>query len=307
MRVHVDEVDELHFADGTPVTAASGIAPLGDGWLVAQDDATHGAWLRPDGSVHPLRLLPPVEGRDRFADAEGSKHLKPDLEVVCPAELDGEPAVLVLGSGSSPRRMRGVLVRLAGDGPTVQVGDLSALYPRVAEVLGVPIGELNLEGASRHGDAIRWFNRGNLGSGVPSGSVAVPLEGLIGAVLGQAPAAEVPVGDPHVYDLGEAEGVGLAVTDAIALPDGRTLLSAAAEDTPNAVDDGPVVASALVLVDGDTVLDVSRIPEVDGRVAKVEGLALRAVADGEAQLLAVVDDDDPSRPSTALELRVAVG
>ena len=40
------------------------------------------------------------------------------------------------------------------------------------------------------------------------------------------------------------------------------------------VDDGPVVASALVLVDGDTELDVSRIPEVDGRVAKVEGLAL---------------------------------
>ena len=101
--------------------------------------------------------------------------------------------------------------------------------------------------------------------------------------------------------------MGLAVTDAIALPDGRLLLSAAAEDTPNAVDDGPVVAAALVLVDGDTVLDVATVPELDGRVPKVEGLALRAVQDDDVQLLAVVDDDDPTRPSTALEMHVALG
>ena len=37
MRVFVDEVRALRFDGGTPVTAASGIAPLGDGWLVAQD------------------------------------------------------------------------------------------------------------------------------------------------------------------------------------------------------------------------------------------------------------------------------
>jgi hypothetical protein len=154
---------------------------------------------------------------------------------------------------------------------------------------------------------VRWFNRGNLAAGVRPGSVDVPLAGLIDAVLGRVGAGSVPVARPRVYELGEVAGVGLAVTDAIALPDGRLLLSAAAEDTPNAVDDGPVVASALVLVDGDTVLDVSPVPEVDGHVAKVEGLALRAVRDGTAHLLAVVDDDDPTRASTALELRVALG
>ena len=52
--------------------------------------------------------------------------------------------------------------------------------------------------------------------------------------------------------------MGLAVTDAIALPDGRLLLSAAAEDSPNAVDDGPVVATALVLVDGYNVTLATR-------------------------------------------------
>ena len=96
------------------------------------------------------------------------------------------------------------------------------------------------------------------------------------------------------------------MTDAVALPDGRALLSAAAEDTPSAVDDGPVVATALVLVDDDDVLAVAPIPEVDGHVHKVEGLALREVGDGTVHLLAVVDDDDPARPSAELELRAVL-
>jgi hypothetical protein len=306
VQVFVDEVRALHFDDGTPVTAASGIAPLGDGWLIAQDDATSAAWHRAD-SVAPVRVLPPVEGLDRFSEAAGTKRLKPDLEVACPAEVDSEPAVLLLGSGSAPRRMRGVLVRLEDGRPVVQSADLDLLYRRVAECLGLPMDHLNLEGASRHGDGVRWFNRGNLAAGVPSASVDVPLEDLVAAVLGRGTAAAVPVGRPRVYELGEVEGVGLAVTDAIALPDGRVLLSAAAEDSPNAIDDGPVVATALALVDDEQVLAVAPIPEVDGHVHKVEGLALRAVHDGQVRLLAVVDDDDPDAPSAEIELRAVLG
>ncbi|CAA9239153.1 MAG: hypothetical protein AVDCRST_MAG52-1502 [uncultured Blastococcus sp.] len=306
MRVHVDEVKVLRFDDGTPVTAASGIAPLGAGWLVAQDDSTIAAWLH-DGAVEPVRVLPPVEGLDRFSEAAGTKRLKPDLEVACPAEVDGEPAVLLLGSGSTSRRMRGVLVRLADGRPQVVAGELGPLYAAVAARLGLPMEHVNLEGASRHGDTVRWFNRGNLAAGVPSASVDVPLEGLVDAVLGRGDAAAVPVGRAQAYELGEVEGVGLAVTDAIALPDGRVLLSAAAEDSPNAVDDGPVVAIALALVDGDRVVDMVAIPEVDGHVHKVEGLALRRSEGGQVHLLAVVDDDDPEAPSTILELRVDLG
>ena len=306
MRITVDGVRALRFDDGTPVTAASAIAPFGDGWLVAQDDSTSAAWLRA-GGVAPVRLLPPVEGHDRFSEAAGTKRLKPDLEVACPAEVDGQPAVLLLGSGSTARRTRGVLVRLDDGRPVVQAGELAPLHGLVARCLGLPDDQLNLEGASRHGGTVRWFNRGNLAAGVRSGSVDVPLAGLVDAVLGRTDPAAVPVEQPRVYDLGEVAGVGLAVTDAVALPSGRLLLGAAAEDTPNAVDDGPVVAAALVLVDGDTVLDVAAVPEVDGRVPKIEGLALRAVHGDEVHLLAVVDDDDPTRPSTALELHARLG
>jgi len=303
VRILVDDVTELRFDDGTPVTAASGVAPFGDGWLVAQDDATHAAWCRP-GSVTAVRLLPPVDGLDRFSEAAGTKHLKPDLEVVCPAEIDDEEAVLVLGSGSSPRRMRGVIVQLTDHGPSVRAGDLAPLYRRVAAALGLPVDALNLEGASRHGDTVRWFNRGNLAAGVPSSSVAVPLQGLVSAVLGRVNPVDVPVADALEHRLGEVAGVGLAITDAVALPDGRTLLSAAAEDTPNAVDDGPVVATAVALLDSGRVCAVEPIPDVGGRVHKVEGLAVRAVRDSEVHLLAVVDGDDPTRPSAVLRMRV---
>ena len=132
MRVHVDAARTLRFDDGTPVTAASGVVPLGDGWLVVQDDSTIAAWRRPD-RVTALRVLPPVEGVDMFRSAAGTKHLKPDLEVACPAEVDGGPAALLLGSGSSPRRMRGVLVRLEDGKPVVDAAELGPLYERVAE------------------------------------------------------------------------------------------------------------------------------------------------------------------------------
>ncbi|MCZ2810009.1 hypothetical protein O2W15_01045 [Modestobacter sp. VKM Ac-2979] len=303
MRITVDDVRTLTFDDGTPVTAASAIAPLGEGWLVAPDDSTIAAWVRP-GGVTPVRVLPPVEGLDHFSEPAGTKHLKPDLEVACPAEVDGEPAVLLLGSGSTPRRMRGVLVRLEDGEPVVQAGELGPLYATVGQLLEVPAEQLNLEGASRHGDTVRWFHRGNLAAGAGPASVDVPLADLVAAVLGRAGVDAVPVSAPRSYDLGRVAGVGLAVTDAIALPDGRTLLSAAAEDTPNAVDDGPVVAAALALVDGETVLDIAAVPEVEGRVHKVEGLALREVEDARVHVLAVVDDDVPGAPSVQLELRV---
>jgi hypothetical protein len=303
VRVFVDGVRALRFDDGTPVTAASGIAPLGDGWLVAQDDATSAAWLLGDDASR-VRVLPPVEGHDTFSEAAGTKLLKPDLEVACPAEVDGEPGVLLLGSGSAPRRMRGVLVRLVGGEPVVRAGDLGPLYERVAARLGLPLEHLNLEGASRHGPTVRWFNRGNPAGGLRSSSVDVPLADLVAAVIGRSDPAAVPVGQPRSYDLGEVDGVGLEVTEAIALPDGRLLLSAAAEDSPNAIDDGPVVATALALVDGDAVLAVAPIPELHGHVHKVEGLALREADGDQLHLIAVVDDDEPDTPSALIDLRV---
>ncbi|WP_250002964.1 hypothetical protein [Actinoplanes sp. M2I2] len=295
MRLQVLETWPLTFDDGTPVRAASAVAPFGDGWLVVQDDATHAAWVRP-GSVTPVRVVGAVDGLEVFSSAAGTKHLKPDFEAACPVPVAGGAGVLLLGSGSTAARMRAALLT---PGETV-VAELSPLYARVAAALGLDLDRLNLEGACVAGDRLRWFQRGNSAAGVPTASVDVELAAVLRAMSGSTE----PINPSAVrrYDLGFVRGVALAVTDAVALPDGRVLVSAAAEDTPNAVDDGPVVGAALALLDDEAVVAVAELPAVDGVAPKVEGLAVREVGPDGVRLLAVVDADDPLVPSQAVEI-----
>ena len=282
----------LRFDDGAPVRAASAVTAYEGGWLVVQDDATHGAWWVGD-SITRVRVFPAVEGHDVFSSAEGTKHLKPDLEAGCPVP----GGVLLLGSGSTPARMRGALLR--GPDSPVQTADLSALYAAVTEAMSLDPELLNLEGACLVGESLRWFHRG--AADVPSMSVDLPLGPLLECF---AAPREVPVTGLRTYDLGAVDGVALAVTDALALDDGTVLVSAAAEDTPNPYDDGPVVGTALALLDDDGVRALAQLPEVGGEPHKVEGLAPRQVRPDGLEVLAVVDADDPEQPSAALVLDV---
>jgi hypothetical protein len=323
MHVVVEDVTPLRFDDGAPVRAASAVVAFAGGWLVAQDDATHAAWVR-DGSVTRVRTLPPVSGLDTFEESAGTKHLKPDLEgaFVVPGH---SASVALLGSGSSPARMRASLVSHGPDGPRATATDLSPLYASAARALGVAPDVLNFEGACVVGTSVRWFHRGMPSAGVPTASVDVDLAGLLAALTGQGPASAVRLGGVRRYDLGAVDGVGLAVTDAVRLRDGSILVSAAAEDTHDPRDDGPVVASVLAVLGGDGAVRSARLPDVDGAVAKVEGLAVvddRAGPDGEAatgddggagaggsgaggvRLLATVDADDATAASLAVTLQV---
>ena len=288
MKIELTDTWPLCFADGAPVRAASGLARLGERWLVVQDDATHGCLWDGHG-CSPVRLLPAVDGLDHFDEASGTKELKPDLEAVVTL-ADG--SALALGSGSTPARMRGVVIGRSA--PVVL--DLTSVYARIAEALSVPADQLNLEGACLVDGRLRWFQRGLPSAGAPTASVDLDLLALLDG--------DAEVSATQSYDLGAIEAVGLAVTDAVALADGRVLVSAAAEDSPTTYDDGPVVGSALALLDGDRFVATAAIPLVEGQVLKVEGLGLVAEADGVLDLVAVVDADDPLLPSTMLGLRV---
>ncbi|MDT0167127.1 hypothetical protein Q9R32_16365 [Actinotalea sp. AC32] len=299
MHVEVLEERDLRFADGVPVRAASAVARLGDGWLVAQDDATFAAWVLPH-AVERVRVLPPVHGLDTFEESLGTKRLKPDLEAALGCRVDGRDGVLLLGSGSSDARTRGAVVDASG---RAVVAELAALYDRVADVLRVDRELLNLEGACRVGDVVRWFHRGVPGAGDPTRSVDVDARGLAAVVLGRADPAEVGLGSPRHYDLGEVDGVGLAVTDAVRVGD-QVVASVAAEDTDDPRHDGPVVGAALVVLEDDRVVARAPLPHVRGHVPKVEGLATVAVTGASVTLLATVDDDDPDAASAALVLRL---
>lgn len=303
MEVRLEQARRLSFGDGRPVRAASAIADLGPGWLIAQDDATHACWWTGDSGTR-VRALPEIEGLDEFSDASGSKHLKPDLEAAC--RIPGEESVLLLGSGSTPRRMRSALVRLTDAGPVSVAANLTALYAAVGAALDVPPDALNLEGACVVGDSLRWFQRGLPTAGWPTASVDLALADVLGAAAGQRDPATVEVRDVRRYDLGEVGGHGLAITDAVTVSDTDVLVSAVAEDSASTYDDGPVVGSTLALLRGGAAFASADLPLVAGRVAKVEGLALLEWGVDGGRLLATVDDDDPAVPSWLLTLRVSV-
>ncbi|MFC4069080.1 DUF6910 family protein [Actinoplanes subglobosus] len=321
MLLEIEDITALTFDDGSPVRSASAIAPFGDGWLVAQDDAIHAAWIRP-GTITALPVIDPVDGWETFSEAAGTKHLKPDFEAAC-AMPGGE--VLMLGSGSSPSRMRASLVtgstaeRLPGSaaerlpghatGSTAEkadasgftVADLRPLYLAVATAFGLREDQLNLEGACLTGDRLHWFQRANLAVGATTASAEIEASALLAAMRGEINPDEIQILGVRRHDLGTTRGVALAVTDAVTLPDGRILVSVAAEDTPNAVDDGPVIASGLALLGTDGEPPV--FTEIPG-AEKVEGLAIRETTPGGVRLLAVVDADDYEAPSRRLALHL---
>lgn len=307
--VEVAGVTALRFTDGSPVRAASAIAPFADGWLIVQDDTTDAAWWRADGHIEAVRLFPPVEGRDRFSEADGTKHLKPDLEGACPVDLDGASGVLLLGSGSLPNRARAALVTATDAGGTeVVAADLGDLYARVGDALGVSSDRRNLEGACVVDDRLRWFQRGDVRCGVEDASIDVDLAGLLAALVGDLDPGRVELGEVRRYDLSRLAApdgeVPLAITDAVTLPGDRVLIAAAAEDTDDPVADGPVSASALAVVDGADVLAAGRLPSGPAGAWKVEGLSVVASHADAIDVLAVVDGDDPDAASPALRLTV---
>lgn len=301
----------LWFDDGSPVRAASAIAPFGSGWLIAQDDATHAAWWQAD-VVTRLRLFPPVDGHDLFAEEDGTKRLKPDLEAACAIDAGSTSGVLLLGSGSLPNRTRVALVTEGPTQPRVTVADLTSLYDDVARALRVPRARRNLEGACVVDDRLRLFQRGDRRRGVLDASIDVDLAALLAAVSGDGDPADVPVGDVRRYDLGplggrdaNADSVPLAITDAVALDGGSLLVSAVAEDTADPVSDGPVSAAAFAVLEGEEVVAWTRLPaEPGGTIPKVEGLAILTTSVGAVELLAVVDTDDPTVASPLLHLTV---
>ncbi|HTE19039.1 MAG TPA: hypothetical protein VK689_11750, partial [Armatimonadota bacterium] len=102
------------------------------------------------------------------------------------------------------------------------------------------------------------------------------------------------------YDLGTIGHSRLGFTDAAAFGD-ALVYTATAEDSPNAVDDGPVAGSALGVIGADGEARWTELRDADGGryEGKVEGIA-RGPQPG--TLYVVVDRDDPHHPSELCEV-----
>lgn len=290
------------------VRAASGLAwqrSVPPRLVLAQDDTSYLVILDASGHVERAVALPhAVEGRKVFESRLGNKRHKLDLESCAslPDHCAGPGGVLVVGSGSLPARERMVLVTT----DSAELVSLSALYAALRARPDFAGSELNIEGAAVLGETLVLANRGN---GAASGDRA-PVDALITIELAPLMAhlrggPVPPLGAPRPLALGVLDGVRLTLTDLCATPGGTLFFLAAAEASPNVVDDGAVVGTALGRIDDDGVRLVQLRDEHDAPLlSKVEGLVWADPDGAGDEVLVVVDRDDPDLPSECLRVRV---
>jgi hypothetical protein len=279
------------------VRAASGLAffPGGrggaGGWLgggrlaVVQDDAAFIGYVT--ASAVSAQALPRgAGGRRRFEVALGNKMEKLDLEA-CVAVGD---ELWAFGSGSAPARDK---IAVVGDG--VRLHDASPLYRRVRDELE---GDINIEGVAAVNDELWLFHRGNTGP-ADRGPAVVRLSR---AAFARWLASEGPVPDVTArehYDLGGTPDARLGFTDANAVGS-RVFYLAAAEASPNAIDDGAVVAAQLGVIEHGRVRACEL--RVDGAPVKAEGLAFDPADPRRAWI--AIDPDDVDEPARLYELEL---
>lgn len=275
------------------VRAGSAVARVGKRLVVIQDDTSFLA-IVDDDEIRALPFPPGAGGRRQFDERLGNKHHKLDLESCV---LRGDTLV-AFGSGSTGARESIVIVDgVSTPSPSVRVIEAPTFYRALREERFFAGSELNVEGAALRGDTLVLFQRGN---GAPrDGLVPVNATCEIGFdALWRHLLEGAPSPTPHAitqYDLGAIDHVPLTFTDVTVAPSGALIFLAAAEDSPDAYNDGPVTGVAIGIIEGPSVRLVP-ILEANGEPmrAKAEGIALRADDPSLADI--VTDRDDPDAP-----------
>lgn len=207
-----------------------------------------------------------VDGETTGDPTPHPKITKPDFEAAA-VTPDGE--VWLLGSGSLPQRRQ--VLTLEG----TPAFDAQPMYAALEAHLGEAP---NIEGAVFQDGALNLFHR------------AVGTQSDVWFTL----AADHTVAATRGLTLGELSGIPLHVTDVATLPDGSLAFLAAAEDTADAVLDGPVAGSVIGVLEGYGARWTPLGP------FKAEGLAI--TPDG---IFVVTDADDAAAEALLLRVEVA--
>jgi hypothetical protein len=311
LRARVTACIPLHYDAGPDpaldrpahVRAGSALARLGGKLVVIQDDANFIAVVDvATGGVRALPLPAGPDGGRQFHTGRGNKHLKLDLEacVTIPG-ADGE-ILLAFGSGSSPLREQVAVVR----GPHARAATLHplpAFYAGLRAETAFSGSEMNVEAAAWVDGRIRLFNRGN---GAPGGGLhpvnatcEIDAEAFAAHLHDPEGTRVPPPRGVTRYALGGLDGVPLGFTAASGSGSGRVLVAMAAEDSPDAVEDGPVAGTLLGVMEADRSLRWCVLEDAEGLPLreKIEGVL---PGDAPGTLYAVGDPDDPDRPCDLL-------
>ena len=268
------------------LSAASGMVVAGDCLYVIADDELHlGVFpVQGHGDGKLMRLFP----GDLPDKPEARKAAKPDLEALVrlpPFEACPHGALLALASGSRPNRRTGVVLALDADSRlvgTLLPFDLGPFYLP----LEAAFPALNIEGAVVLGTELVLLQRASRRH-PESALIYLSLDGVFRAM----DSTNTAIGEPArvcIVDLGTIEGVPLGFTDGAALPDGRIVFSAVAENAEDTYLDGPCIGAAIGIIGTDGQVEILHRLEP---THKIEGVHA-TIHDDLIHLLMVTDADD---------------
>ncbi len=276
------------------ISAASGLVFYNDQIYVIADDELHLAVFSLDSSEPGL--LYRIYSHDLPLDLKCRKKQKPDHETLIflpPDDLEDDPSLLAVPSGSKTNRTSGVRIFLSGP-QRLPSRHLDIDFSPIFTKLNDDFMDLNIEGAVLMGEKLKLFQRGNGKSG-KNAIIDLDFKAFnLGLINGSIP--EDCVRAVNEYDLGELHGIKLGFTDATVLPTGEILFVAAAEGGKDTYEDGTCAGSVIGLIDKDGKLKFMDQLEPS---MKAEGISVRSTTmkDYSLENLVVTDIDDPHVPA----------
>ncbi|WP_299253746.1 hypothetical protein [uncultured Cytophaga sp.] len=287
----------------TTIPSASAVEVVNGNIYIVGDDSNFLYVLKYDLSL--LAEVPLYQAKPE--DIEGNriaKHKKADLECITKLTINGYAHLLILGSGAeSPRRDVAFLVKL----PTPYnkkhlVWEVSLVkwysFLRMNDAVTGPSGVLNFEAAASTDAHLYIFNREN------NATLRFDMPEFIEFIQGHTDG--IPFPTVIQSELPEIKGVRAGISGADYF-DNTFFFTAAAEDTPNAIDDGEIMGSAIGILtfegeekargkitDGfmGTVSNFTLIPEIENRALKVESVSVYEKENDTTYIAIAVSDDD---------------
>jgi hypothetical protein len=222
------------------------------------------------------------------------KNEKADLEALTLLQIDKKPYLLAVGSGSTAKRNKGVLINLKNNQP--QMLDFTVFYERLK---ATEIKDLNIEGVAYVHDYIVMVNRGNTTNPTNYLIITNPnfwkkqKDALIQIIR---------------IDFGDSAPRGLGISG-ITYSDYHEdlFLTISTEDTPNAIDDGRIGKSYLGVIENlyrkigrekekMKVNELIHLASADDRFTgfKIESVSIQSEKDHSIKLQLVADNDTAS-------------
>lgn len=275
-------IEEQKLLDSIP--SASGLAIENDTAWIVGDDAT---------SIYRLNLTSFEQQKIPLKDFDAQQYrlpkpIKHDLECANLISYNHKQYLLAFGSGSLEPYRDSVLLLNTKDTADQQLISVQPFYKELQRLTGTDSAQWNIEGSTLAGDSLIICNRGN------NMLISFHADSFMHYLLFAG--TPIPAIAFHKANLPQIEGKEARLSGICTLDETHLLFSAAVEDTPDWVSDGPILGSfvGIYSLKEKKVLASHLLRDKQGAVTiqKLESIDIVSKKGGTVTCIAMADNDN---------------